>query len=150
MDAQEETVQNDFLGEYRKITTEHAREVNSKPRQNTKSANKNRTESYYGNKKLNVRIWKIREEWKNSVTVKYPFLRDKTDPANYRRITLLNTALRLLTKIIADDVTSIMPISHDPLPLPLFILKQLVENTITTNKLHSNAASQNCIRHSPR
>ena len=81
----------------------------------------------------------------SSITVEIFKKGDKTDPANYRGITLLSTSLKLLTKIIAKEITSITPTNEEQQGFrknrsttnALFIFRQLVEKSIEySNPVH--------------
>ncbi|KAH1002170.1 hypothetical protein HUJ04_008283 [Dendroctonus ponderosae] len=121
----QETTQNDRLEEYSQITEELVSETvkklkNRKIPDQDKIANK--LIKYRGTAiieeytKLSNIIFKNRKipvEWKKSISVPIFKKGDKTDPANYRDITLVSTSLKLPNKIIAEKLTSITPIHEE-------------------------------------
>lgn len=86
---------------------------------------------------FNIIYMKIPQEWKNSMSVSVFKKGDITNPASYRGITLLSISLNFFTKIIADRITSIVPINEEQQGFrenrsttdALFIIKQVVENS---------------------
>lgn len=84
---------------------------------------------------------KIPEEWRKSITIPIFKKGSKAEPKNYRGITLLSTVLKLLTKIIADEVTQ-TGISEEQQGFrqnrstidAIFILRQITEKSIEFNK----------------
>lgn len=153
IEPQKETTKIGFLEEHMQITKEHVRETMKKlknrktpnqdkiPNELIKNGGSAMIEEYTKLFNIILQHGKIPEEWKNSITVPIFKKGEKTDPANYRGITLLSTSLKLLTKIIADKISSIMPIREEQQGFrrnrsttdALFILRQLVEKSLEYN-----------------
>lgn len=105
----------------------------------------------YGGEELNteitklfqkiVTVEKVPKEWKNSITIPIFKKGNKQMLENYRGITLLNTMLKLFTKIIADEVAS-TGISEEQQGFrknrsttdAIFILRQITEKAIEFDK----------------
>lgn len=55
----------------------------------------------------------VPQEWKTSKTTPIFKRGSKKDPNNYRSITLLSSVLKILTKIVAEEITKEVDISEE-------------------------------------
>ena len=84
----------------------------------------------------------VPQEWKSSITIPIYKKGEKKDPRNYRGISLLNTAMKLLTKIITQHLSSTVSINEEQQGFrqnrstidAIFILRQIIEKSIEFNK----------------
>ena len=80
----------------------------------------------------------VSQEWKSSITIPIYKKEEKKDSRNYRGISLLNTSMKLLTKIITQHLSSTVSINKEKQGFRLnrstidaiFILRQIIEKSI--------------------
>ena len=86
----------------------------------------------------------VPQEWKSSLTIPMYKKGEKKDLRNYRGISLLNTAIKLLTKIIIQHLSCTVSINEEQqgfrqnrstIHSTIFILRQIIEKSIEFNKL---------------
>lgn len=92
------------------------------------------------NKIMNSSI--IPNAWKKSITIPIFKKGNKKEPTNYRGITLLSSAMKLLTNIIATQLNEIIPMNEEQQGFrknrsttdAIFIIRQIAEKAIEYNK----------------
>lgn len=80
----------------------------------------------------------IPDEWRTSITVPIYKKGGKKDPSNYRTITLMNTTLKLMTKIISNEITNKYNIREEQMGFrqnrsttdAIFVIRQITEKAI--------------------
>jgi len=99
------------------------------------------------NEQIHILFNKILEEkvvpnsWTTSITVPIYKKGDKTDPKNYRGITLLNSLTKLFTSILKGKIESLIPIREEQQGFrknrstldAIFIVRQIVEKSYEFN-----------------
>lgn len=89
-----------------------------------------------------IKTGSIPKEWKTSITIPIHKKGEKKDPKNYRGICLLSTVLKLLTKILSQNLTEQININEEQQGFrrnrstvdAIFILRQIIEKSIEYNK----------------
>lgn len=85
---------------------------------------------------------RIPDEWRTSITILLFKKGDKKLPENYRGINLLNSTLKLTTKIITNKIGSIITLSDEQQGFrsgrsctdAVFVIRQIVEKSIEYNR----------------